>query len=130
MPRHDDQSEDPLTKDAYWEVPASDYVPSGVAPEHSALDRPDHLSSAWKATVDSLKDQVEESDERRAEIRQQAEEFNKRIRESGEEQRRQQDRAAEARAKAAAPAPASPAAAGSATRSLLRVFGRRVALRG
>lgn len=43
-----------VARDAYWQVPRTDYVPSGRTPEQSTLDDPQHMDAAWTATVDAF----------------------------------------------------------------------------
>jgi len=41
--------------DAYWQVPASDYLPKGPAPERSIVDEPRRrLELIWNSTVQTL----------------------------------------------------------------------------
>ena len=79
-----------VARDAYWQVPRTDYVPSGRTPEQSTLDNPTQMDAAWTATVHAfnklasekavqeaaekaareLRDRIDRQAERRAQSRQ------------------------------------------------------------
>jgi hypothetical protein len=63
--------------DAYWEVPSADYVPLEGQSGQDLLDDRDRLDAAWKATVDTLRREADESDEVRARIAAEVKAFDK-----------------------------------------------------
>src|SRR4051794_38117664 len=91
MPRGPEQPLDP-TADAYWKVPAIDYVPRGEAPRRGLLDSPAHVDSAWEATVASLQRDAHATEEQREKIIRKADKFNARVRECAKKRKKDKER--------------------------------------
>jgi hypothetical protein len=107
----DDVARPAEIKDAYWQVPISDYVPRGPAPERSIVDEPRRrLELVWDSVVKTMVDETN-NPYKNTEARERLDEFEARIdagvalrRAEAEQQKRRAAQAAAAAAEAAAEA--------------------------
>ncbi|NES30831.1 hypothetical protein GCE86_31215 [Micromonospora terminaliae] len=64
-----------VVDDALWVVPSGSYVDSGPPLEGSLFDDPQRLNRAWHLTMETLRSEARESEEKKQQIEEQARTF-------------------------------------------------------